>query len=285
MLEPAMAYAAEWDLDDAVLDRDEVEAVVQHVAALGHVAGEVTRSRNGLACTFRVPVALAADVVGALDPQGQLLGDDWYRDLDPPLDGDDGYVVRVELIGPVDGGRVDDGDGDGGAAAEPSDPAIAVTDQSDAESGEAMSEEDWEAVWRAGAALRTDPADDFILDQDEVEAEDDDSESAAVVARLRIEALDNREAWPVAFALASAIVERLGGDLRDDGEPADDGDDLGDDDVDEDELFQLQLHVPRVTGPAVAAHAEPHGNPRGASVTVVPRRPDTDGDDDDHLLN
>ncbi len=173
-----MAYAAEWDLDDAVLDRDEVEAVVHHVAAMGQVAAEVTRSRRGLHCTFRFPVHVAPDVVAALDPGGQLLGDDWYRDLDPPFDGEDGYTVRVELLGPVDGGMVDD------------DPA----------------------------AVR-----------DDVAAELD--ETPVCVARLRVESFDNREAWPVAFALAAAIVERLGGDLRDD--------------FDED-LYLQQLHLPRV---------------------------------------
>ena len=173
-----MSYAAEWELDDGVLDREEVEAVVQHVAALGQVVAEVVPSRRGLSCTFRFPVHAASDVVTALDPSGKLLGDEWYKDLDPPVDGDEGYTIRVELLGPVDGGRVDD-----------------------------------------------EPA-----DQD-----DDDDDEPACVVRLRVESFDNREAWPVAFAIASAIVERLGGDLRDD-------------ELDED-LFLQQLHLPRVAVP------------------------------------
>lgn len=169
-----MAYAAEWELDDAILDRDEIEAVVQHVASLGQVVAEVTPSRRGLHCTFRFPVHAATDVVTALDPGGKLLGDEWYKDLDPPVDGEEGYTVRVELLGPVDGGRVDD----------------------------------------------------------EVDTSGDDDEDEAIcVARLRVESFDNREAWPVAFAIATAIVERLGGDLRDD--------------FDED-LYLQQLHLPRV---------------------------------------
>lgn len=174
-----MSYAAEWELDDAILDRDEVEAIVAHVASLGQVVAEVSPSRRGLSCTFRFPVHAASDVVTALDPSGKLLGDEWYKDLDPPVDGEEGYVIRVELLGPVDGGRVDD---------EPSEPV-----------------------------------------------DDDDDDEAICVARLRVESFDNREAWPVAFAIASAIVERLGGDLRDD-------------ELDED-LFLQQLHLPRVAVP------------------------------------
>lgn len=210
-----VAYAAEWDLDDAVLDRDEVEAVVHHVAAMGHVAAEVTRSRRGLHCTFRFPVHVAPDVVAALDPGGQLLGDDWYRDLDPPFDGEDGYTVRVELLGPVDGGSVDD------------DPLPSRDDSSD------------------------------------------DDDNPACVARLRVESFDNREAWPVAFALAAAIVERLGGDLRDE--------------FDED-LFLQQLHVPRVTGPAVVS-ADGVQLDRPGSHVVTTGGDDHDDPDDDALLN
>jgi hypothetical protein len=200
-----VAYAAEWDLDDAVLDREEVEAVVAHVAALAHVAAEVTCGRHGLYCTFRFPVAAAAEVVAALDPTGELLGDDWYRDLDPPTsdDPEDGYTVRVELLGPVDGGLVDDdltawerpGDGEGDGA-----------EPDDAEPGDTDAE---------------------VIAGDD----DDDDDGGGCQARLRAESLDNREAWPVAFAIAAAIVDRLGGDLRDE--------------ID-DELFELQRQVPRV---------------------------------------
>jgi hypothetical protein len=200
-----VAYAAEWDLDDAVLDREEVEAVVAHVAALAHVAAEVTCGRQGLYCTFRFPVAAAAEVVAALDPSGELLGDDWYRDLDPPSsdDPEDGYTVRVELLGPVAGGLVDDDltawERPAGGDAEPPD-ADDEPDDVDAE----------------------------VLD---VSDDDDDDDDGACLARLRAESLDNREAWPVAFAIAAAIVDRLGGDLRDE--------------ID-DELFELQRQVPKV---------------------------------------
>ena len=209
-----MAYAAEWDLDDRVLDREEVEAVVAHVAATGHVAAEVTLGRRGLLCTFRFPVAATAEIVSALDPSGELLGEEWYRDLDPPADGEDGYTVRVELLGPVDGGFVDD-------------------DPEPAES-----------------------------------CDEDDDEAPPCVARLRVESFDNREAWPVAFALAAAIVERLGGDLRDD--------------FDED-LYLQQLHLPRVVGAGVEATAGM------ASGGPAPRRripievAEPDGDDDEDV--
>lgn len=201
-----MAYAAEWELDDAVLDREEVEAVVQHVAGLGQVSAEVTPSRRGLHCTFRFPVHAATDVVTALDPAGKLLGDEWYKDLDPPIDGEEGYTVRVELLGPVDGGRVDD-----------------------------------------------EPADDH---------EDDDDEPICV-ARLRVESFDNREAWPVAFAIATAIVERLGGDLRDD--------------FDED-LYLQQLHLPQVVVPG---GAPPPPTGQRPPVTTI----ESDDGDDDRMLN
>jgi len=223
-----VAYAAEWNLDDDVLDREEIEAIVIHVAALAHVAGEVTCSPRGLHCTFHVPVSAAADVVGALDPKGDLLGEDWYRDLDPPLDGDDGYRIRIDLVGPVDGGRCDDDD-----------DAIEL------------------------AALASTPGYDDGDDDDERDLEDalapDDDRC---VARLRIESLDNREAWPVAFALAAAVVDRLGGDLRDDPDSTSG--------IDE-ELFELQRHIPPVTGPAVVA---------GAAGPVR-----QDPSDDDELLN
>jgi hypothetical protein len=230
-----VAYAAEWDLDDRVLDREEVEAVVAHVAATAHVAAEVTLGRRGLLCTFRFPVASAAEIVSALDPGGDLLGDEWYRDLDPPVDNEDGYTVRVELAGPVDGGFVDDDD----------------------------------------------PEQPLYHDEERREPRDDDDEAApACVARLRVESFDNREAWPVAFALAAAIVERLGGDLREE--------------LDED-LYLQQLHLPRVIvrgeGASVGAQA-------GVSAqTPAPRRriqieiaepddEDEDADDrDDELLN
>jgi len=198
-----VAYAAEWELDDAVLDRDEIEAVVQHVASMGQVAAEVTSSRRGLHCTFRFPVHAATDVVTALDPAGKLLGDEWYKDLDPPVDGEEGYTVRVELLGPVDGGRVDDD----------------------------LPSED----------------------------RDDDDDEPICVARLRVESFDNREAWPVAFAIATAIVERLGGDLRDD--------------FDED-LYLKQLHLPQVIIAGASAPARP-------PVTIEP----LDDADDDRLLN
>ncbi len=177
-----MSYAAEWELDDAVLDRDEIEAVVQHVASLGQVVAEVAPSRRGLYCTFRFPVHAASDVVTALDPSGKLLGEEWYKDLDPPVDGEEGYTVRVELLGPVndaDGGRGDD--------------------------------------------------------EPDGRADDDDDDEPVCVARLRVESFDNREAWPVAFAIASALVERLGGDLRDD-------------EFDED-LYLQQLHLPKIALP------------------------------------
>lgn len=222
-----MAYAAEWDLDDRVLDREEVEAVVAHVAATGHVAAEVTLGRRGLLCTFRFAVAATAEIVSALDPSGQLLGDEWYRDLDPPADGEDGYTVRVELLGPVDGGFVDD-------------------------------------------------------DPEPPETSEDDDDAPACIARLRVESFDNREAWPVAFALAAAIVERLGGDLRDD--------------FDED-LYLQQLHLPRVVVRSETASA---GAQFGVAAAPPPRRripievaePDDDDEDedvdedrDDELLN
>lgn len=218
-----MAYAAEWDLDDEVLDREEVEAVVAHVAALAHVSTDVALGRRGLVCTFRFPVSAAADVVAALDPAGQLLGEDWWRDLDPPLDGDDGYFVRVELIGPIDGGHVDD--------------EVPVVDEED---GEDLDERDR----------------DVDDDEDaEVDAERDieaavAASTAPCVARLRIESADNREAWPVAFALATAVVDRLGGDLRDE--------------EGGDELFELQRRVPAVVvrtseGIEVVGPTEPEG--------------------------
>ena len=218
-----MAYAAEWDLDDRVLDREEVEAVVAHVAAMGHLAADVTVGRRGLLCTFRFPFASAAEIVSALDPGGELLGDEWYRDLDPPIDGEEGYTVRVELLGPVDGGLVDD-----------------------------------------------DP------DADPVDDEENDDERPACVARLRVESFDNREAWPVAFALAAAIVERLGGDLRDD--------------FDED-LYLQQLHLPRVIGAGVEAQAAgmaaPAPSPRRRIQIEIAERDDDDEteDRDDDLLN
>lgn len=220
-----MAYAAEWDLDDRVLDREEVEAVVAHVAAMGQLAAEVTIGRRGLLCTFRFPVANAPEVVAALDPGGELLGDEWYRDLDPPLDGEEGYTVRVELLGPVDGGLVDD---------DPDLPEEEPPDSSDDEPAE-------------------EPA-------------------PVCVARLRVESFDNREAWPVAFALAAAIVERLGGDLRDD--------------FDED-LYLQQLHLPRVlvrgedaTLGAQAGVAAPAPAPR-RRIQIEIAEPDGDDDDDD----
>jgi hypothetical protein len=223
-----VAYAAEWDLDDRVLDRDEVEAVVAHVAATGHVAAEVTVGRRGLLCTFRFPVAAAAEIVSALDPGGQLLGEEWYRDLDPPADGEDGYTVRVELVGPVDGGRIDDDDADL-------------------------------------------PPDDDPPDSD------DEDDPPTCTARLLVESFDNREAWPVAFALAAAIVERLGGDLRDD--------------FDED-LYLQQLHLPKVIireGASISAQggvATPPPARRRIQIEIA--EPDDDGDDDaddDRLLN
>ncbi len=204
-----MAYAAEWDLDDNVLDREEVEAVVAHVAALAHVAAEVTCGRQGLYCTFRFPVAAAADVVAALDPAGELLGDDWYRDLDPPSadDPEEGYTVRIELLGPVDGGLVDDD----------------VTSWEIASADDRADDEP-----EADAPGLAEPADD---PEEEGGGDDDEPDAAVCLARLRAESLDNREAWPIAFAIAAAIVDRLGGDLRDE--------------ID-DELFELQRQVPRV---------------------------------------
>ena len=222
-----MAYAAEWDLDDRVLDREEVEAVVAHVAAMGHLAAEVTVGRRGLLCTFRFPVASAADIVSALDPAGELLGDEWYRDLDPPIDGEEGYTVRVELLGPVDGGFVDDD------APDPGEHADSIDE----------------------------------------EADDD---APACLARLRVESFDNREAWPVAFALAAAIVERLGGDLRDD--------------FDEN-LYLQQLHLPRVIGAGVEAQAGVQAAapaPRRRIQIEIAERDDDDDeteDRDDDLLN
>jgi hypothetical protein len=197
-----VAYAAEWELDDPVLDREEVDAVVTHVAALARVAAEVTCSQAGLHCTFRVPAAAAADVVSALDPEGELLGADWLRDLDPPVDGEDGYVVRVELVGPVEGGTCDD--------------AEAVDEPEDHD--EALDEDE--------AAGRYDDDDD-----DDERDLGDEAGDAACRARLRIESLDNREAWPVAFVLAAALVDRLGGDLLDQ--------------IDE-ELFELQRRLPPI---------------------------------------
>jgi hypothetical protein len=234
-----VAYAAEWDLDDDVLDREEVEAVVQHVAAMAHAAVEVSPSSGGLQCTFRFPVSAAAHVVSALDPAGKLLGDEWYKDLDPPDHGDDTYTVRFELHGPVDGGRIDDADAD-------------VEDRA--------------------ATNREGDDDDTFLDEpgDDGDREDDPDvddvvgafdADLGVVARLRIDSHDNREAWPVAFAIAAAVVDRLGGDLRDD--------------FDED-LYQQQLHLPRVIGPAVDAGAQ-------VAAPEPPRRGWTTsfGDDDD----
>jgi hypothetical protein len=90
-----------------------------------------------------------------------------------------------------------------------------------------------------------------------------------VVARLRIDSHDNREAWPVAFAIAAAVVDRLGGDLRDD--------------FDED-LYQQQLHVPRVIGPAVDAGAQVAAPepPRPSARPASPRWTTASfGDDDD----
>ena len=219
-----MAYAAEWDLDDPVLDREEVEAVVAHVGGLAHVAAEVTVSQRGLVCSFRFPVSSAADVVAALDPAGQLLGDDWWRDLDPPLDGEDGYSVRVELVGPIDGGHVDDDD-------------EVLVDGGDLDEGD-------------------------VEDDDDTPSDDDD-DRAACVARLPLEGADNREAWPVAFALATALVDRLGGDLRDDLD---------------DELFELQRHLPAV----VVRTAD------GIEIVGGDTAPDegaTAGDRDEDLVN
>jgi hypothetical protein len=232
-----VAYAAEWDLDDHVLDREEVEAVVAHVAAIGQVSAEVTRGRRGLFCTFRFPVSAAADIVSALDPTGELLGDDWWRDLDPPLDGDDGYFVRVELLGTVDGGLVDDDDED--------------DDERDLDEGDTPDEDE--------------PA----ANDDEITDVEDATSADGCVARLRLESADNREAWPVAFALASAIVDRLGGDLRDE--------------VDE-ELYELQRHVPAIVvrtadGAQVIGHVSSSDAPAEADA---PERPDTI---DEELLN
>jgi hypothetical protein len=231
-----VAYAAEWDLDDQVLDREEVEAVVAHVAALAHVATEVTLGRRGLVCTFRFPVAAAADVVAALDPAGQLLGEDWWRDLDPPLDGEEGYFVRVELIGPIDGGMVDDASDVG------------------YDDGDDLDDDD-------------DDSDPDDVEDEELDTGGDDvagasaaEVAAACVARLRLESADNREAWPVAFALATAIVDRLGGDLRDD--------------VDE-ELYELQLRVPAVVV----------RTPDGIEIVGGDDAPETTLERDDDLLN
>ncbi len=184
--------------------------MVAHVAALAHVAAEVTCGRRGLYCTFRFPVAAAAEVVAALDPSGELLGDDWYRDLDPPDsdDPEDGYTVRVELLGPVDGGLVDD----------------------DLLAWESTSGVDGEPDGDAEPDTEPD------ADPDSSDAEADDDDSGVCMARLRAESLDNREAWPVAFAIAAALVDRLGGDLRDE--------------ID-DELFELQRRVPRVIASGV----------------------------------
>jgi hypothetical protein len=238
-----VAYAAEWNLDDHVLDREEVEAIVTDVASLARVAGEVTCSSRGLHCTFRVPVSAAADVVGALDPKGALLGEDWYRDLDPPLDGDDGYRIRIDLLGPVDGGRCDD------------EEQLELTLLGAYDDGDDDDERD----------------DDEPRNDDEPrDEEDDDDEADRCFARLRIETLDNREAWPVAFALAAAVVDRLGGDLRDDPDSINGA--LGSSTEIDQELFELQRHIPRVTGPAVHASGS------------APPRPDPIADDDE-LLN
>ncbi len=86
------------------------------------------------------------------------------------------------------------------------------------------------------------------------------------MARLRVDSHDNREAWPVAFALATAVVERLGGDLRDD--------------FDED-LFLQQLHLPRVTGPAVAEAGVAIPAPAPAPAPAPRWTTATFGDDDD----
>lgn len=191
-----MAYAALWDLDDRVIDRDEVDAVVAHVSALAQLTAEVTPTARGLHLTFRLPVHAAADVVAALDPSGRVLGEDWFRDLDPPVDGEDGYTIRIELLGPVDGGSVDD------------DPD-----------------------YLAPSELYDDGDDDDERDHDDTEEDDVEGIDDRCVARLDIERLDNREAWPVAFAIAAAIVDRLGGDLRDQ--------------LDE-ELFELQRTIPPI---------------------------------------
>jgi hypothetical protein len=216
-----MAYAAEWDLDDPFLDREEVEAIVAHVAALAHVATEVTVGRRGLVCSFRFPVSQAADVVQALDPGGQLLGEDWWRDLDPPVDGEDGYVVRVELNGPIDGGHVDD------------------------EDDEDLDERD---------------LDDRSDDEDDDTSAEPESDDGRAVARLHVESADNREAWPVAFALASAIVDRLGGDLREE--------------LDE-EMFELQRRVPAVVV----------RTPDGIEIVGGDGESDTPAEGDEDLLN
>ncbi|MCB9575214.1 MAG: hypothetical protein H6709_24315 [Kofleriaceae bacterium] len=257
-----MAYAAEWDLDDDVLDREEVEAVVQHVAALGHVSGEVSRSGGGLICTFRFPVSAAAHVVGALDPDGRLLGDEWYRDLDPPDHAGDAYTVRLELIGPVDGGRIDDADLGGD---DDDDGDDGDDDDDDGDDGDVVA--DARTFGMVSAALGQD---DDVGGRpfDDEDDEDDDEPTNRTLARLRVDSQDNREAWPVAFALAAAVIDRLGGDLRDD--------------FDED-LFQRQLHLPQVTGPAVVGGraGEPPAatGPRWATPAV------TDPDDADDLLN
>lgn len=207
--------------------------MVAHVAATGHLAAEVTVGRRGLLCTFRFPVAAAAEIVTALDPAGELLGDEWYRDLDPPIDGEEGYTVRIELLGPVDGGFVDDDDPD---------PVEAP---------------------------------------DSIDDEEPEDARPACVARLRVESFDNREAWPVAFALAAAIVERLGGDLRDD--------------FDED-LYLQQLHLPRVIvrgegveAVAQAAVAAPAPAPRRRIPIEIAERDEDDDDEtevrEDDLLN
>jgi hypothetical protein len=127
------------------------------------------------------------------------------------------------------------------------------------------------------------PVDGGLVDDDDPgPAEDDDA--PACMARLRVESFDNREAWPVAFAIAAAIVERLGGDLRDD--------------FDED-LYLQQLHLPRVivrgadasvgTGGGVAAQTPAPRRRIQIEIASSDRDEDDDEDDDldrdDDLLN
>ncbi len=276
-----MAYAAEWDLDDDVLDREEVEAVVQHVAAMAHAAVEVAPTASGLHCTFRFPVSAAAHVVTTLDPEGKLLGEEWYRDLDPPEHGEDSYTVRLELHGPVDGGRIDDLDLDTGAGASRGRGRGAAAtprqeDDDDDEDAADVASADAAGLWDRGdeADEPDDPdADDDPEVDDVVGAFDALDGIDGCVARLRIDSHDNRDAWPVAFAIAAAVVDRLGGDLRDE--------------FDEN-LYQQQLHLPRVIGPAVVgagagagASAAPASAPVGRAVTSFGGKPDGDHDDDD----
>ncbi len=269
-----MAYAAEWDLDDDVLDREEVEAVVQHVAAMAHAAVEVAPTASGLHCTFRFPVSAAAHVVTTLDPEGKLLGEEWYRDLDPPEHGEDSYTVRLELHGPVDGGRIDDLDLDAGASRGRGRGAAAPprheADDDDDDDASADAAGLWDRGDEADEADESDGDDDPEVD-DVVGAFDALDGIDGCVARLRIDSHDNRDAWPVAFAIAAAVVDRLGGDLRDE--------------FDEN-LYQQQLHLPRVIGPAVAgavagASAAPASAPAGRAVTSFGGKLDGDHDDDD----